>query len=177
MPGNWVAGHFLNSFVKCWAEKRCLRQTVRDSDSLSLYWESNGRMAQWHCQKSKSFVFEAFWLNMTIPNTPHSFLLSAGACSGKVLSFNLGAKGWSCRLYTCMIYADVYIYICHTCIQTSKHISWHLCIYTSLPIFGPLLSIAIMLFQTFLLSVLVVRIDSLLLRRTCVAAGSAGHWF
>lgn len=140
---------------------------------LRVQWP-NGPMAL-----SKSFVFEAFWLNMTIPNTPHSFLLSAGACSGKVLSFNLGAKGWSCRLYTCMIYADVYIYIyiCHTCIQTSKHISWHLCIYTSLPIFGPLLSIAIMLFQTFLLSVLVVRIDSLLLRRTCVAAGSAGHWF
>lgn len=174
MPGNWVAGHFLNSFVKCWAEKRCLRQTVRDSDSLSLYWESNGRMAQWHCQ-NPSFLkrFGSTWQSLTLPTASCS---ARGRVQARCCLLTLELRG-EVAGYIRVWYTLMYIYICHTCIQTSKHISWHLCIYTSLPIFGPLLSIAIMLFQTFLLSVLVVRIDSLLLRRTCVAAGSAGHWF
>ena len=137
---------------------------------LRVQWP-NGPMAL-----SKSFVFKAFWLNMTIPTLPTASCSARGRVQARCCLLTLELRG-EVAGYIRVWYTLMYIYICHTCIQTSKHISWHLCIYTSLPIFGPLLSIAIMLFQTFLLSVLVVRIDSLLLRRTCVAAGSAGHWF
>ena len=194
MPRNWVLGKKnLSSFAK--AEQKS-KSGISDLESFKL---TLRRIVLAQHGNSNA--------------NPHSFLLGVkGVETGKgAVCKSLGAKGWSCRLHTYIIYIDVcrhthicmyYVYVLCICIwymiydmwyminfyliydelcmiydiwylifdiwyickhlNTIKHISGYLCIYTSLPIFGPLLCIASMMFETFLLSVLTVQIDSLL---------------